>query len=150
MRTSAWRASRITFTSFPDPGFGNGDGCPVTFRIRILHPPPGCFDFLDDASPAPRLLFVAGRDAHRRGASRQTKPYGFSHHIRVSGDPPPGSLGVREEDNPVSPADKPLNSPQKTNGLLNLSLRVFSFNNSDSDFLVGGLSAGGKKCASRK
>jgi hypothetical protein len=57
-------------------------------------------------------------------------------------------LGVREEDNPVSPADKPLNSPQETNGLLNLSLRIFSFNNGDSDFLVGGLSAGGKKGAS--
>jgi len=31
------------------------------------------------------------------------------------------------------------------NSLLNLSLRIFSFHNSDSDFLVGGLSTGGKK-----
>jgi hypothetical protein len=56
-------------------------------------------------------------------------------------------LRVRKKDNPVSPPHKPLNSPQKTDGLLNLSLRIFSFNNGDSDFLVGGLSAGGKKGA---
>ena len=41
---------------FPDPGITDGYGCPVTVRFRIFHPPPGSFDFLDDAGPDPRPL----------------------------------------------------------------------------------------------
>jgi hypothetical protein len=44
--------------------------------------------------------------------------------------------------------DKSLNSPQKTDGLPDLGGGICSFDHGDSDFLVGGLSSSGKKCAS--
>jgi len=100
-------------------------------------------------TPVPtRFLCVAGRNAHRRGAGPQAQPDGFRHHIRIRRDAPPGALGVRQDDHPISPADKPFHAPQQTNSLSNLCSRILAFDHGDGDLLVGDLSAGGEQYVS--